>query len=350
MSRYAMMIAVLATILVTMVYVLQQQHRLTSQSPAAEKALQQRLDWLANATLVTQQLLTESRQEAAAQHQQAQERLDAELKATRQTLQEWTRALETMPQPILDVPAAEIPPEVREQLHAMQQAIDAMKMDVLRINAPLKDHQHTLVRRHFILEKARQLAPGGILMLGDSIIESLHLEAVDLECPSMANELRVLNAGIGGIGAGFFDPAYLQWVLDASKPGIVVLALGINDCAVTNPDNEAPVFAKWKPLYRRLVEQLYADGRAVVLCTLLPVEQHKFGDDRLFSDALIEAFNRSIKALAAELDVTVVDGHTHFATGPEDFTVDGVHLSTASALRYKEIIVQGVQPLLGCPQ
>lgn len=346
MHRSAILIAVLATLLAGMAVLLQQQNE-WGDTPSSEIALQQQLAWLANATLVTQQLVQDAAQTWAAHRQQMQSHHAQELAALRSTI-------ESQASPHAE-PSPAISPDILLRLQALEHRAEATYFEILRLNLSPPDYRHADVRRLVILEHARQIASGGLLLIGDSIIESLHIEAGDLQCPTEVGGLpdgfRVLNAGVGGAGVGLFDADFVASLVETAQPQAVVLALGINDCILRDSANEDRLLDAWAPRYRSLVSQLQGKGRAVLLCTILPVEQDRlgFGGALTFSDELISRYNTVIRALSHEEGLPLLDGHAQFAGSSPPFTTDGVHLTPKSAARYAAAIADMARPLVGSP-
>lgn len=74
--------------------------------------------------------------------------------------------------------------------------------------------------RRIVLNRAEDFPVGGVLLIGDSTVERLHL-------PELCG-LPVFNAGISGARADQVQPV-VKPLLDRLKPKMVIVAVGAND-------------------------------------------------------------------------------------------------------------------------
>lgn len=156
---------------------------------------------------------------------------------------------------------------------------------------------------------ARSFAPGGVVVIGDSLVAASGLEEM---C-----EGPVLKAGHPGARV-------LDWrttgpeLIAMTRPRLVVFALGINDLQArfeTDIDT-------WSREYRRLLAAV--PSAKVAIMPIMPVEADKL-DAGFISVDRIGAFNDRLAEIAEDSGATMLPGIESFT----DLTTDGVHYNEA---------------------
>ena len=149
------------------------------------------------------------------------------------------------------------------EIHQLGNKIGTLAYEVRRSVPRDVPHDHWDVRTLMIKWRAEQMAPGEIVLLGDSITEGLWLDSV--------NGHAVLNAGIGGAGVSFIDDKVSDF-LGKSKRSFVVVLVGVNDAHWQKSLNEQYV-KRWTSRYSEMVTRIEATGARPILMTILPVEK-----------------------------------------------------------------------------
>ncbi len=174
-------------------------------------------------------------------------------------------------------------------------------------------------------------APGGIVFLGDSLVDWFPVERYFPQAP-------VINRGIAGERVGDRLRPHLRGRLDWSvadlKPRAVFLMCGVND--LMWPDVAT---ADVEEGYRMLLADLRkaAPGARVYVHALLPTR-----GEYARHNARIREFNPRLKKIAEEFACSYLDFHAEFcdAAGELDpaFTTDGLHLSEAGHARWAKLL------------
>ena len=183
-------------------------------------------------------------------------------------------------------------------------------------------------------ESLRQLGPGAVVFLGDSLFENWNLGA--------AFGPRVVNLGRNGEKAAEVRERVGQAL--ALAPRSVVLHAGLNDLdgAVLRGEPVAPIVARITAELRAAALEVRAAGAVPVLTTLLPVTSRFLlahlaalplptpGRSDLARAAA--AASASVRALAAELGVPLCDLEAVLrapdGSRPRRFALpDGIHVS-----------------------
>lgn len=176
-------------------------------------------------------------------------------------------------------------------------------------------------RKFVLAQQARHAPPGMTLIVGDSIVEWVHIVS--------ACEAPVFNAGI--MSAGLRDLAPLASELTATlKPARIILAIGTNDAAV----GRIIPAADWARDYEQLIASLPRDRVELVA---IPATQPGKSASNLIDLNEIAEKNRRLKAIAARLDLAFVPS-IHFDTN------DGLHPSRAGAATWLDHVEAGCRP------
>jgi hypothetical protein len=166
-------------------------------------------------------------------------------------------------------------------------------------------HLHSVVRRQAILSQAHQVRPGGIVILGDSIVEFAYLDSI---CGH-----PVFNAGLGG--SILEDVVNLsEPVLEQAKPSFVIISVGVNDAEKAR----ARSIEEWLRRYDILLNAL--TKYRVFVMAIDPVEPEK-PLVRYLDLSFIERENEGLMTLSAKHGVIFISP-TSVMTG---LTMDGVH-------------------------
>ncbi|WP_114946793.1 GDSL-type esterase/lipase family protein [Microvirga calopogonii] len=177
---------------------------------------------------------------------------------------------------------------------------------------------HWLIRDIVISSHKAAVGPGGLLFVGDSIVEGFYWNRI--------GSRPLLNAGYSGIWTEALEPR-VPLLLQSARPRTAVLLVGTNDakkdCTESTLDGAAEHF-------ERIVGH-FADARVpVVVLTPPPIEQAK----RLtgfYSPEAMASFSRRMLQISDGRTASVIDLQGEFADGNgaarEGMTTDGIHLS-----------------------
>ncbi|HMP77396.1 MAG TPA: GDSL-type esterase/lipase family protein [Kiritimatiellia bacterium] len=158
--------------------------------------------------------------------------------------------------------------------------------------------------------------PNKVVALGDSITSGFVCDEETQSYPSRIagiTGLTVLNAGKSGERSS--DAAARTGnLLDKNKPGFLLVLTGHND-AIFDRDVD-DVLGNIRSIINS------AKGRKVIpiVGTLVPI-----GSPRSFATGPALAYSAGIRALAAELDVPLVDIEKEFGSDPASLQCDGLH-------------------------
>ena len=188
-------------------------------------------------------------------------------------------------------------------------------------------HQYVPTRQAMLLAQATQVPPGTVMLLGDSIIDSLYIFSANFP---------IFNAGIGSATVETWDE-FAPRLFALVKPKIVIIAIGINN---TSRDNfNAEIFQNY---YFRLCAVAKENSQRVILSTILPVSQDMPLGARYNLDR-IHAVNSIIRQFAKNNGYELIDSFSYFADTndhlPAHLTIDGVHLNAAGYGKWKNIIL-----------
>lgn len=169
------------------------------------------------------------------------------------------------------------------------------------------EHRHA--RSSAMLRQAQDFPDGGIMIVGDSLTEFTYIS-------ELCNK-PVFNAGLAGSRVS--DWKYrLPQMLKATRPAIVIFALGLNDAArSTTYDPQT-----WREDYRTLIAQVH-DSK-VVIVGVQPIEPYKLVSNTK-DTTRIDLINRHSRELATELGLRFIEP----LPSTVGKTYDGVHLNRA---------------------
>ncbi len=188
--------------------------------------------------------------------------------------------------------------------------------------------QHVSIRQFMAYSQLAQIDEDRVLIIGDSIIEGWFNE--DL------GQCKVLNIGFGSGTVSdvlaFLDGLEENLDLKDVRSHIksTVIAIGVNDTKRREslPENYVE---EWSKSYEEMLSKALEMGLGkVYVSTILPVEKGRSLGDLYFDPILIESLNNSIRSIAQQKNVELVDSSAYFVKASQDgansFTVDGVHL------------------------
>jgi lysophospholipase L1-like esterase len=177
---------------------------------------------------------------------------------------------------------------------------------------------HWLIRDIVIGSHLHAAGPGGLLFVGDSIVEGFYWNRI--------GSLAVLNAGYSGIWTEALEPK-LPRLLQAAQPRLAVLLVGTNDAKKGRSESDIDEVAQH---FERTIRHSEASGIPFIVVTPPPVETGK----RLTSFYSVEAMSslsRRIARIAEESGAEVIDMHRAFSGESGEaragMTIDGIHLS-----------------------
>ncbi|MBL0405473.1 hypothetical protein JKG68_16000 [Microvirga aerilata] len=177
---------------------------------------------------------------------------------------------------------------------------------------------HWLIRDIVIGSHRAAVGQGGLLFVGDSLVEGFYWNRI--------GSVPVLNAGYSGIWTEALEPR-VPLLLKSAEPSLAVLLVGTNDakkdCTEASLDAAAGHFD-------RILTHFDDAGVPLVVLTPPPVEKAK----RLTGFYSVEAMaslSRRMVAMADGRAAGIVDLQKGFAggdgTAKAGMTADGIHLS-----------------------
>jgi lysophospholipase L1-like esterase len=177
---------------------------------------------------------------------------------------------------------------------------------------------HWLIRDIVISSHKSAVGPGGLLFIGDSIVEGFYWNRI--------GALPVLNAGFSGIWTEALEPR-VPLLLNSAEPSIAVLLVGTNDSKKDCTENALDGVAEH---FDRIVGHFEEANVPVVVLTPPPIEPAK----RLtsfYSPEAMASLSRRIVQIADGRVAAIVDLQNAFSDGNgaarEGMTTDGIHLS-----------------------
>lgn len=177
---------------------------------------------------------------------------------------------------------------------------------------------HWLIRDIVIGAHLHAVGPGGLLLIGDSIVEGFYWNRI--------GGLPVLNAGYSGIWTEALEPKVPR-LLEAAKPRLVALLVGTNDAKKGRSEADLDAVSEH---FERLVWHSKASGVPFIVMTPPPVETGKRLTSFYSVDAMASLSQR-IKRIAEGQAAGIVDMHAAFSNGNGEaqpgMTTDGIHLS-----------------------
>ncbi len=191
--------------------------------------------------------------------------------------------------------------------------------------------------------------PGGIVMFGDSTtaeregqVEKVYALRVQEALLASLPSVSVCNAGVRSNTTRNARARFAKDVL-AHKPRVVVIQFGINDAAVdvwARPPATAPrvPLAEYEQNLRWMIVALREQKVKPVLMTTNPTRwtirlrelygkpPYRPDDADGFDAPMLARYNDSVRTLAKELAVPLVDVHAAFsAKNPDKLLLDGMH-------------------------
>jgi lysophospholipase L1-like esterase len=189
---------------------------------------------------------------------------------------------------------------------------------------------HWLIRDIVIASHRAAVGPGGLLFVGDSLVEGFYWNRIA--------SLPVLNAGYSGIWTEALEPR-VPLLLQSADPGIAVLLVGTNDA---KKDCTESALEGVMENFETIIRHFEAAAVPVIVMTPPPIEQGK----RLTGFYSLEAMaslRRRIVQIADGRAAAIVDLQKAFADSEgaalEGLTTDGVHLS-AEAYRRLHVVLE----------
>ncbi len=177
---------------------------------------------------------------------------------------------------------------------------------------------HWLIRDIVISSHKSAVGPGGLLFVGDSLVEGFYWNRI--------GAMPVLNAGYSGIWTEALEPR-VPLLLKSAQPGLAVLLVGTNDakkdCTESGLDGVAEHF-------ETIIRHFEEANVPFVVLTPPPVEQGKRLTSFYAAEAMA-ALSRRIVQMVKGRAVAIVDLQRAFADGngtaKAGITTDGIHLS-----------------------
>jgi len=177
---------------------------------------------------------------------------------------------------------------------------------------------HWLIRDIVISSHRAVVGPGGLLFVGDSLVEGFYWNRI--------GSLPVLNAGYSGIWTEALEPR-VPLLLKSAEPGIAVLLVGTNDAKKDCGDGALDGVTDHFDIILRHFE---AAAVPVIVMTPPPIERAKRLTSFYSAEAMASLSGRIVQ-IADGRAAAIVDLHKAFGDGGsaarEGITTDGVHLS-----------------------
>jgi lysophospholipase L1-like esterase len=192
---------------------------------------------------------------------------------------------------------------------------------------------HWLIRDIVIASHRSAVGSGGLLFVGDSLVEGFYWNRIA--------SLPVLNAGYSGIWTEALEPR-VPLLLKSAEPGIAVLLVGTNDakkdCSESALDGVLEHFDT-------ILRHFEASAVPVIVMTPPPIEQAKRLTNFYSADAMA-SLSRRIVQIADGRAAAIVDLHKAFGDGAgagrEGLTTDGVHLSAKAYRQLHDVLEKTV--------
>jgi lysophospholipase L1-like esterase len=177
---------------------------------------------------------------------------------------------------------------------------------------------HWLIRDIVISSHKSAVGPGGLLFIGDSIVEGFYWNRI--------GSLPVLNAGYSGIWTEALEPR-VPLLLKSAEPSMAVLLVGTNDAKKDCTEGAIDGVAEH---FERIVGHFGEARVPVVVLTPPPIEQAKRLTN-FYSPEAMTSLSRRILQIAegrvagiVDLQKDLADAHGAARAG---MTTDGIHLS-----------------------
>jgi len=177
---------------------------------------------------------------------------------------------------------------------------------------------HWLIRDIVIGSHRAAVGQGGLLFVGDSLVEGFYWNRL--------GPLPVLNAGYSGIWTEALEPR-VPLLLKAAQPSLTVLLVGTNDAKKDCTESSLDAVEKY---YGQIVGHCGNAGVPLIVLTPPPVEPGKRITGFYSPEAML-SLSRRIAALARGQAAGIVDLQRAFADengqARAGLTTDGIHLS-----------------------
>jgi lysophospholipase L1-like esterase len=192
---------------------------------------------------------------------------------------------------------------------------------------------HWLIRDIVISAHRSAVGPGGLLFVGDSIVEGFYWNRI--------GPLSVLNAGYSGIWTEALEPR-IPLLLKSAEPALAVLLVGANDAK--KDCSESSLDGAVKNL-DGIVRHFENAGVPLIAMTPPPVERGKrltsfYSVDAMagMSRGILETCNGRAAAIV-DLQSALSDGEGAARNG---MTVDGIHLSAEGYRLMHDMLARAV--------
>ena len=177
---------------------------------------------------------------------------------------------------------------------------------------------HWLIRDIVISAHRSAVGPGGLLFVGDSIVEGFYWNQL--------GSLPVLNAGYSGIWTEALEPR-IPLLLKSADPALAVLLVGTNDAKKDCSEDGLDEAVK---NLDQIVGHFDEASVPLIAMTPPPIEKAKRVTSFYSVDAMADVSRRIVEtcdgraAAIVDLQSALSDGD---GAAREGMTVDGIHLS-----------------------
>ncbi|MBM1173348.1 SGNH/GDSL hydrolase family protein [Microvirga arabica] len=195
---------------------------------------------------------------------------------------------------------------------------------------------HWLIRDIVIGSHRAAVGPGGVLFVGDSIVEGFYWNRIAF--------LPVLNAGYSGIWTEALEPR-VPLLLQSAKPGIAVLLVGTNDAKKDCTESALDEVARH---FETIIRHFEAAFVPVIVMTPPPIERAKRLTNFYSADAMA-SLSRRIVQIADGRAAAIVDLQKAFSdrngAAKAGLTTDGIHLSVGAYRGLHDVLEKTVASL-----
>jgi lysophospholipase L1-like esterase len=192
---------------------------------------------------------------------------------------------------------------------------------------------HWLIRDIVISSHRSAVGPGGLLFVGDSLVEGFYWNRIA--------SLPVLNAGYSGIWTEALEPR-VPLLLKAAEPSVAVLLVGTNDAK--KDCTEAALDHVSKHL-EAILRHFESASVPFVVLTPPPIERSKRLTSFYSADAMASLSGRIVQIANGRASATV-DLYRAFGNSEgaarEGLTTDGVHLSARAYRQLHDVLEKTV--------
>ncbi|MDR3367444.1 MAG: GDSL-type esterase/lipase family protein [Prevotellaceae bacterium] len=166
--------------------------------------------------------------------------------------------------------------------------------------------------------------------------------------PDFFKDNSYLGRGIGGQTTPQMLSRFRADIVEL-KPQVVVINGGINDIAANSGTYD---FEFTFGSIRSMAEIAHANGIKVILTSVLPAAEIPWRKEIPAVPAKIDQLNAAIKTYCAEKGFTYVDYYSRLVSKdsskglPEQYTMDGVHVTVAAYEVMEKIVKQAIESLV----